>query len=218
MLFQNRTGPSISDDDAGDYQGISNIDADGRTQLSESRLDRRLALGFWTHTGTFDRWAGGRKDGTSGGYLVYDQRLWRENWNDLEDEQGVTAFFQLGWADDVVAEVDLHLGGGATWLGPIPGRDDDALGVMASLVHISDKAQAVDEITEDFELAIETFYKIQITPWSSVKPDLQWIVNPGGDRSLGNAFVGTLRSHSDSCYLSPTLGVHHFNGRPVHPS
>jgi len=159
----------------------------------ESRNDGRLSLGFWGHTGTFDRWQGGTEDGTSGVYLVCDQRLWRENWDDLEDEQGAVAFLQLGWADDEVAEVDFHVGGGVTWIGPIPNRDEDALGIMASLVHFSEEAQSSGAFTEDFELAVETFYKIQITPWSSVKPDLQWIVNPGGDRSLGNAFVGTIR-------------------------
>jgi porin len=41
------------------------------------------------------------------------------------------------------------------------------------------------------ETAIEMFYKLQLTPFFSIKPDLQYIVNPGGD--LPNAFVAGLR-------------------------
>ena len=32
----------------------------------------------------------------------------------------------------------------------------------------------------DFELAIEGFYKVQVTPSFNVQPDVQYIINPDG--------------------------------------
>jgi carbohydrate-selective porin OprB len=40
------------------------------------------------------------------------------------------------------------------------------------------------------------FYKAQILPWVSVKPDLQYITNPGGT-GLDDALVGTVRAEID---------------------
>jgi porin len=47
--------------------------------------------------------------------------------------------------------------------------------------------------SEDYELAIEAFHRVQLTPWIALKPDVQYIVNPGGDADLTDAVVGTLR-------------------------
>jgi len=43
----------------------------------------------------------------------------------------------------------------------------------------------------NYELAIESFYKIRFTPWMNVVPDVQYIVHPGGRYS--NALIGTLQ-------------------------
>jgi carbohydrate-selective porin OprB len=40
-------------------------------------------------------------------------------------------------------------------------------------------------------LAIEAFYRLQITGWAMIMPDLQYVVHPGG--RYPNALVGTLR-------------------------
>jgi porin len=36
-------------------------------------------------------------------------------------------------------------------------------------------------LSEGNETAFEIFYKVQVLPWLSVQPDVQYIVNPGGD-------------------------------------
>jgi porin len=38
-------------------------------------------------------------------------------------------------------------------------------------------------------MALEATYLMQITKWLSIQPDLQVIINPGGDKGLSNAFV-----------------------------
>ena len=72
------------------------------------------------------------------------------------------------------------------------GSASDVVGLGATYVHFSPRGP----FTEEFELAIEGFYKWQITPWFNLQPDLQYIINPGG-RGLANACVATLRVELD---------------------
>ena len=130
------------------------------------------------------------ENGTTGGYVVVDQALWRENPGAKDDDQGVGAFLQIGWADKRVSEVVQHAGLGFQWLGALPDRDDDVAGVMASWAKLSDEVGA--GFINHHETAIELFYKIQINGRLSIKPDLQYIINPGG-AGLQDAMVGTLR-------------------------
>lgn len=152
----------------------------------------RGGIGVWHHTGSFERFDGLASETASGTYGVLDQSLWRENPDIDDDAQGIALFLQFGTAPDAVADVDRHLGAGLTWTGAIPGRDADVMGVMPSYVHFSDAARDAGVYQDRYELAVETFYKAQLCPWLSVKPDLQYIVNPGGN-GAEDTLVGTVR-------------------------
>jgi porin len=39
------------------------------------------------------------------------------------------------------------------------------------------------------EMVIEVPYQAQITKWLSIQPDMQVIINPGGNKDLSNALV-----------------------------
>jgi porin len=41
----------------------------------------------------------------------------------------------------------------------------------------------------DYELVFEWNYKIQLTKFAFVQPDLQWVINPGGTHRIPNALV-----------------------------
>jgi porin len=158
--------------------------------LGEDRLDGRLGLGAAYHTGTFERFDGDEQNGTGGFYLVFDQLVQRENPADAEDEQGVGVFVMYGRADPDVTKVDHHVSAGLAWTGPIDGRDHDVFGLGMNYVHFSQVTGS--GFTDHHETAYELFYKIEIAPQISIKPDLQYIVHPGGN-GLPNAFVATLR-------------------------
>lgn len=163
----------------------------GTWALSTQELAGRLGVGLWHNTGTFERFDGGTEKGTSGLYLVFDQTLWREDRGAGDSQQGVAAFFQYGYADANVSELKHHIGGGMYWTGALPGRDEDMLGVGASqVVFTSDPAAGFDY---NSELALEFFYKLQITGWLNIGPDVQYIRNPGGTAAQDNALVGTVR-------------------------
>lgn len=149
----------------------------------------RAALGAFHHTATFARFDGGTDDGTSGLWLSVEQRLWRENPTE-EDDQGVAAFVTLGFADAHVSPCGSSYAFGVEWRGAVPGRDFDVLGFGAFLADLSDDVGAG---TPEDELALELLYKIQLTPAVSIKPELQWISHPGGLAGVDDVLVGLLR-------------------------
>lgn len=147
----------------------------------------RVAIGAWWHTGEFPRFAGGDADGTQGFYVVADQVCWRENPTVAGDEQGIGVFASFGFTDDDVWDFGANAVFGVSWRGPLAGRDDDVFGLAVMHADLADPVYAQDETT------FETFYKFQLTPSLSLKPGLQWVVDPSGDPTIDDALVGTLR-------------------------
>lgn len=179
-----RRGPSsfFSDDLSDDYFIIGE---GGYTWTVGENRDGRFSGGLWHHTGDFTTFNAETQDGTTGFYALLEQRL---TVRESSEDAGWYAFGQFGWADPDVSEAEYHAGAGLSTLGTFSGRDDDAAGVYLSWVGLSQAAGYSDD-----ELIVEVFYRWQITPWASIKPDLQLIVNPGGDSSVDTAVVGSLR-------------------------
>lgn len=179
-------GPSTFFDSHSDYFLIGEVGM--LWSLGSAELPGRLGVGGWHHTGTFERFSGGRTSGTSGFYLVADQKIWRTDLESAECDRGIGAFLQYGYADRAVSELHHHIGGGLTWTGPIASREQDVIGLGATYVHFSSPAG----FDGSGELAVELFYQAQITPWLIVQPDIQYIRNPGGNGTR-DVLVGTLR-------------------------
>lgn len=148
----------------------------------------RISFGAYQHTATFQRFDGGVDQGTQGVWLNFEQRLWRENPTE-DDAQGVAVFAGYGLADQQVSLCGRSVAGGIEWAGPLPGRDFDMLGLGAFFADLSNVAAAN---TPKNELELELFYKVQLTPAVSLKPELQWIQNAGG-QDVDDVLVGLLR-------------------------
>jgi porin len=163
--------------------------------LGKDNLAGRLGLGAYAHTGTFQRFNGSSQHGTNGLFAVFDQTLWQVlPPGGSSGPTGMGIFAQYGLADANVSPIDQHIGGGVQWTGPIPSsaRSADILGMGASYAHLSNKTRFLT----DHELSLEGFYKIQITPWFNVQPDVQYIASPGG-KGLHDAIVTTIRVEMD---------------------
>ncbi|MEM1097549.1 MAG: carbohydrate porin [Planctomycetota bacterium] len=147
-----------------------------------------LSVGGWFHTGEFDQFDGGTENGTGGVYATIQQRLTAPE--GAEAEQGLYVFGQFGWADENVAEIAQVYGLGAVLVGLGDFRPDDQLGVYGRVAVLSDEPAAG---CDDDELAIEAFYRLQLTPAAYLQPGLQHIVNPSGDDALDDAVIGQVR-------------------------
>ena len=144
----------------------------------------RVSVGVWKHTGNFARFDGGVEDGTSGLYSVIEQRF------DVGG-RALDTFMQLGTADQDVAAIKNHFGLGVTTADIFFPQYEDAAGFGISWAEVSSAAGA--GFSASSETAIELFYGAQLLPGVRIKPDVQYILNPGGDSSVDDAWVLTLR-------------------------
>ncbi len=172
----------------GDPPGLFFIGELGRRwKLGAHELAGGATLGAWRHSGTFDNVFGSTTHATGGFYGTLDQELSRAG----EGDSGGTksAFLQIGLADEDVSPVDNHFGIGFHWTGCCCARPNDALGVYLSRAHFSTGAG----FSADAETAYELGYRFQCWPGFALRPDLQYITSPGGDASIDDALVFSLR-------------------------
>jgi porin len=185
-------GPAsfFSDDSSDDYFHTGQVELTWADLAPNSRWwkDGRVAAGLWLHSGEFSTFAGGSEDDPIGFYLTVEQRCLAIG--DVDEERGLYAFAQYGWADEEISEVGQHLAGGVVARGAFEGRADDSAGVYLSFVDLSDEPAA--GFAED-EFAVEAYYRVQLTPAVFVQPALQYIVDPSGDPAVDDALVGGLR-------------------------
>lgn len=133
--------------------------------------------GYWHHTAN-KSYNNRTFDSDYGIYAVIDQQLLR-----FEGSTAIGGFVQWGWVPKARNDVTGYLGLGLHVQAPLPGRDDDELGI--ALARASTHTSA--------ETTVEATYRIAINPWIAIQPSLQWIRHPGGDPTAKAARVGLLR-------------------------
>ncbi len=149
------------------------------------REDGNLKLGAWGHTGTFTRFDGSRRRGADGYYVILDQTLWRPK-GGPEQGRGVRSFVEAGRTQASLSPIDWNAAAGLSWTGPAAARPNDILGFSANYAHVSPRAG----LPHSHELALEWFYQSPLRGWAVLHPDVQFIVDPGGQ--YPDALVGTL--------------------------
>jgi porin len=175
--------------------------------LNQSPNDRGLQgtyrVGSFVHTAnynTFDsqaQFANGTGPLQSAGanygiYGVMDQQIYQHGAN------AISLFVRSGAAPSNTNFVDYYVDGGFNFSGFIPGRDSDVAGLAVARSHVSsdfsDSQVLQGDLPSTAETVIEATYKIQIAPWWSIQPDVQYIVTPSGVQGSKNATVLGLRT------------------------
>ncbi len=155
-------------------------------ELDGREYPGRYAVGGWHNSAPKDVFfndLGGRLAprtyrGDAGVYFVGEQLVYKES-DDALDEQGIGLFAQYAHASPNQNEITNYFGAGIAWTGLIPTRDADVLGI--AFLHADLSGQIKEFEDRHSETAIEWFYKLRVTPWFVIQPDLQYVVNPGGD-------------------------------------
>ena len=118
-----------------------------------------------------------------GVFTSSDQMIFKEEYG-TDDTQGLGVFCQFGWAPGNRNFIQEYYGGGLVYRGLIPERDNDVVGLaLANILYSSPYRQvnaASGTTIGSNETAIELFYKLLPSPYLSLQPDLQYILNPGG--------------------------------------
>jgi len=131
--------------------------------------------------------------GNWGVYAIADQMVWRQG------ESSVNLFARGGFSPSDRNLLSWYVDGGVGATGLLPMRPADVLTFGVSYAEISKDAVAADQdalvangppaFIRDHEVVFEVSYAFQVAPWWIIQPDFQYILNPGGDPSLGNAVV-----------------------------
>ncbi|MBN8711007.1 MAG: carbohydrate porin [Verrucomicrobia bacterium] len=108
-------------------------------------------------------------------------------------QQGLGFFGRIAFQPQDRNFLGFYFDTGLVYTGLIPTRDEDRLGVGFAYAQLSNGAQDNLELEGSTgvgaEMAVEFSYEAVITPWLSVQPDAQLIINPGGTQDLNNAFL-----------------------------
>jgi len=121
--------------------------------------------------------------GNFGFYLLGEQMVYRES--ETEGSQSLSLFGAFVWAPrEQINTMPYFVSAGASYRGLLPGRDQDAA-VFA--LYYGGFSRVLPGRT--YELVLEWTYTINVAPWLSVHPDIQYVIRPSGQSSVGNALV-----------------------------
>jgi len=127
----------------------------------------------------------------TGFYVSCDQMILKEN-DDAEDTQGLGIFGRFGYANSDLNGMGNFWSIGLQYQGLFERRDDDVLGV--GFAHGTFSNLASSTYNDNHENALEFYYNTQVTPWLSLSPSIQYIGNPGADKTVSDAVVLGLRA------------------------
>lgn len=150
----------------------------------------RIAGGGWYHGADFGRFDGGTESGTFGLYALLESTLWKRDPADDDDTRGLACFARYGHGDGDVNDVEHNVSGGMRLEGTFEGRDADSAGAFVSWSDLSDVRGA--GYARD-ETVVDVYYRISITPFLHVQPELQFVIDPGGSADTADAVVASIR-------------------------
>ncbi len=213
--FSLRTGALI----IGEIQYALNQPSNGQMDYgtASSGLPGTYKLGFWVDTAPFPSQrfdntgaplaiTGGTPLNLRNNFSVYgvaDQVVWQAGG---DDPRSVSVFARLMGAPGDRNLINFSVNAGITLKAPLPGRDDDTVGIGFGIAKVSPTAAGFDidsgvpaRGTETF---IEVTYQAQVTGWWQLQPDFQYVLNPGGGilnpnnptQRVGNEAIFGLRS------------------------
>lgn len=159
----------------------------GNTETAEgeekAEVFNKTAIGFWSYSGKFDTLDSlGPRRHSQGAYFLAERTLMLEAGR---PSQGLSGFVRYGTASEAVNPLDWTASVGLRYHGLIPGRDNDIAGIAVTINHASNRLSADDSQETDWEFT----YRAPLNPGFIFQPNLQYIVNPGMDHSIDNAWV-----------------------------
>lgn len=123
-----------------------------------------------------------------GAYFLAERQVIRAG---DQGSEGLTLFLRYGIADEAVNRFAANISLGGIVTGLIPGRDEDQLGVaVAHAIHAAAYMSAGDEngvLPSRGEFNVELSYRVAMTPWMTLQPDLQYIRFPDGNILIPDA-------------------------------
>jgi porin len=127
--------------------------------------------------------------GRYGGYINFQQQI----------TSNVTLFLNAVIADERTATIDRQIAGGLIYTGPFSGRPDDDVAFAVGTTHVNDRVADVEALqnsvaVQGSEYAFEMFYTFRPTPGLFFRPNVQYVLHPGGSSQNDDVLVFGLKS------------------------
>lgn len=172
----------------------------GLVDLENDVQKSKIAFGGWVYTSQSEvnniYSLGSNTDlqNNYGFYFTAERELY---YSPETSTSGLSGFVRIGVANANVNPVDFYLGTGFRFKGILDKEGEDEFGLAMAFSHNSKSYRSVDaingELIKEFEINLEATYLFQLTPWLTIQPDLQYIINPSFCIYSNNAFVVGLR-------------------------
>ena len=157
----------------------------------------KYAVGAWSYTARFADLtevdvAGDpmMRKGNSGFYVLGEQMLYR---GERIPDSHACGFIRYGKANADFNPLSSYFQTGLVFTGMIPGRIEDQFALAYSRAHTGRKyrvaALNAGQQTTLHESVWEVTYRASLTPWLTIQPNFQYVINPGADAQIKNATV-----------------------------
>ena len=135
-------------------------------------------------------------DGRAGGYIMADQMVYREG---AGSARGLTLGAMVGVGDTATDKYSYFWMAGGHYQGTFPSRGNDLVAFMFAYAKTNPRLTSYQEDRDSvapgsvgiqsYESIAEVDYGALIAPWLLIRPNLQYVMNPGGTGRIPNAFV-----------------------------
>ncbi|ENX06803.1 MULTISPECIES: carbohydrate porin [Acinetobacter] len=126
---------------------------------------------------------------TFAGWLAVEQQLTSTG----NGRQGLHSFANFTWHDRDTNKVDNSQQLGLKYIGLMDSQPNDILGLAVNRVHVNDRFAEGSLAKVDYDASaeynIELNYSYNATKWLMLRPNLQYVINPGSSNQVDNALV-----------------------------
>jgi porin len=126
--------------------------------------------------------------GQDGAYVNFLQQL--TNPSSPVSQQGLNVFLNATLADRRTSILDNQIAAGLLYKGPLASRPADELGFSLGRTHVNSRVADVEILqnavglgptgVQRSEYAGELFYNVHAAPWLDLRPNIQYVRQPGG--------------------------------------
>jgi porin len=145
-----------------------------------------------------------RKDARYGGYILLQQQLTGTATIDAKGQsktvKGLSVFFNMTQTDRGTQRTDNQTAAGLFLTGAIPGRPEDDIGFGVARTNVNARAARAAVLVSpgsekpNAEYAAELYYSLHLMPWLVLRPNVQYIKDPGGYSDLKDVVVLGMKS------------------------
>ena len=161
----------------------------------------KVAFGGWYYTSEFDDLMDYDAEGNpvihKGNWGVYglgEKVLFS---NESNPSDFVSVFLRAGISDKHINCIDGYLGCGIVVSESFFRGFQDPIGLAVAAAHMSSKFREMtwpgNGTDNDWEVSLELSYRAQASNMLAIQPDLQYIISPGFDPVIDNAFIIGMR-------------------------